>query len=113
MMKNKNELYKLSQSRLQKLLNKYFEIQKESTALENDFRHVPIDKLQEQIPSPSKWSVFYELDYPRHLMFVLKWAGVLDGYIEGAKSDTPIDNVLTYIDIQLSYGRSRAGNEPR
>lgn len=97
-MKNKDELYKLSQSRLQKLLNQYQEIQEESLILEKDFRRVPLNKLHELLPPTSKWSVFYELEYPRHLMFVLRWIGVLDGYLEAARSDNPLDNVLTYID---------------
>ena len=98
MMKSKNELYKLNQSRLEKLLNLYQELQKESIKLENDFRRLPLDKLQEKIHATSRWTIFHGLEYPRHLIFISKWISVLDGYREAARLDNLRDNVLTHID---------------
>jgi len=97
-MKKKSEFPRLDQSRLTKLLNQHREIQKQTVLAEEDFRTVSIEKWHELLPSPARWSVFYELTYPQHLMFLLKWIGVLDGYLEAVKSDDPIGSVLTFID---------------
>ncbi len=96
-MKN-SDSYKLDRSRLEKLLNLYNRVQRDRNTLDLEFQKAPIDKIQEHIPPPSRWSIFYELEYPQHLMFVMKWLGIFEEYAKAAKSDTPVKNLLDYFD---------------
>ena len=98
-MKKKKEFPRLDQSRITKLLNQYRELQEKTIEAESDFREAPIEKWHKLVPSPARWSVFYDLTYPEHLMFLLNWIGVLDGYLEAMQSDNPIKSVLAFADI--------------
>jgi hypothetical protein len=97
-MKKNSTFPRLSQARIHKLLNRYNEFQTETNAFESELRSVPLEKLQEKLPFPSRWSLFYELDYPQHLAYVFYWNGIFDEYCEAINSDDPITEILSFLD---------------
>ncbi|MBL1142612.1 MAG: hypothetical protein HND53_11315 [Proteobacteria bacterium] len=111
-MKNKGEFPRLDQARLNKLLNLYRELHEQSIEAENDFRKVSLEKWEKIIPSPARWSVFYEIPYLHNLLFLFKWIGVLDEYQTAVKTDDPINSVLTFLD-NVDEIVIKEGEEPK
>jgi len=92
------EFLKLSQSRLDKLINCYKYIQKETSGLSDDFRRMSEEKWNEIFPQPAYWSLFYELSYIEHLVFFLYCIGLLDKFNQANSSYDPIEASLKIFD---------------
>lgn len=92
------EFLKLSRSRLDKLINQYKYIQRESDELSNDLRHLSEEKWGQLFPQPAYWSLFYELSYLDHLTMFLYCIGILPTFKTALKAEDPIEATLKIFD---------------